>query len=149
MREQVYQALLDYMNEYTESAMKYAPEFKQYGLMMIRFATEEPRIFQTIFMKMEENPTDFDTLFFKESGVNAGYLELLMKQHDLTREEAVALYKQVWIHSIGISFLCALNKCVFTEAELSDMLSQQFQATLLYIKSGRLGEKTERPVKVD
>ena len=64
-------------------------------------------------------------------------LDLIEKEYALTRQDAEQLFKYVWLHTFGICVLAASNVCHFTDEEISEMLSKDFQAMLTLIKSGR------------
>ena len=51
------------------------------------------------------------------------------------------LFRQVWIFTYGIGVLLSSNICLFTDKEVSDMLSEQFRSTLIMIKSAHAKEK--------
>ena len=47
---EVRKAALDKFNAYAEKAAVYTPVFKQIGLQMIFFATEQPKLYRLLFM---------------------------------------------------------------------------------------------------
>jgi len=47
------------------------------------------------------------------------------------------VFRQVWMHTFSICVLAANKVCYFTSDEISEMLSMEFQGTLMLIKSGR------------
>ena len=53
----------------------------------------------------------------------------------MTEEEAKLLFENVWIYTFGVGALCATRVCRFSEAQLGQMLSTEFQAMMLLVKS--------------
>lgn len=47
-----------------------------------------------------------------------------------------ALFEHVWIYTFGVGALCATRVCRFSEEQLGRMLSTEFQAMMLLVKSG-------------
>lgn len=141
-------------NGYIRKALSYTPAFKQMGIMMIRFATEEPKLFQLLFMWERPQDAAYDTPVRQLGELMDLYLEeaciaMLQKEYDLNEEEVHALFEQVWIFTFGIGLLCATHTCRFTEAELEELLGREFLSMLMYIKAGRLREKTPHPTQND
>lgn len=51
------------IDEYTDRAKEYTPIFKQLGLQMILFATEQPKLFQLLFMNENAEAKSFEDVF--------------------------------------------------------------------------------------
>ena len=49
--------------------------------------------------------------------------------------EARLLFENVWIYTFGVGTLCATRKCRFSEEALGQMLSTEFQAMMLLVKT--------------
>ena len=102
---------------FVERALHYTPAFKQFGMQMILFANEEPKLFQLLFMSESGRPRSVEEMF---NGLG----------------ETAQICVDVWIHTYGIGALCATGMCRFTEDEISDMLEQDFMAMIALVKSG-------------
>ena len=50
------------------------------------------------------------------------------------------LFQHVWIHTFGIGTLCATGVCDFSDDQISEMLTQDFTAMMMLMKSARNGE---------
>lgn len=112
------------------------PAFKRFGIQMVRFAVEEPKLYQLLFMTENEVARSFDDVFASLGGTARLSLELIQAEYRLDREQARILFRQIWIYTFGIGALCAAKVCHFSEEELSRMLSQAFAGALLLVKSG-------------
>lgn len=137
-------ALADYTRRSGE-ALQYSPAFKQFGVLMVSYACEEPHLFRLLFTQRSETPCSFKD-FLPELGEGFGTcIELIRKDYGLNEKEAKFLFDQNWLYCYGICVLCANGVCGFTPEELNQMLGRQFMATLAYIKSGRSDETTVTP----
>lgn len=128
------------MKEYEKKvadALNYSPAFKQFGIQMIQFAKENPKLFQLLYMQEHEKCQNFDDMF-EELGVTADVcIEVLQKEYELSREEAHIAFRQTWMYTFSICVLEANNICHFSDVEMSEMLSMEFQSNLMMIKSGK------------
>lgn len=154
VQEGVKKATKQVFNSYISEAFSYTPAFKQMGIMMIRFATEEPKLFQLLFMWERPQNSAYSIPVRRLGELMDMYLEeicidMLQKEYDLSEEEVHALFEQVWIFTFGIGLLCATHTCSFTETELEELLGREFLSMLMYIKAGRLQEKTPHPTQND
>lgn len=122
--------------EYTVIEDNGVPAFKQVGVNMLAFAKEQPKLFRLLFLSERAHSLSFRQMFGTILGPSAekciGYI---MRDYGLTKEDAMELFRKVWIFTYGIGILISSNICRFTEAELSDMLSSEFKSTLMMIKS--------------
>ena len=62
-------------------------------------------------------------------------IRLIREEYDMAEPEAKLLFENVWIYTFGIGALCATGVCHFTEEKLGEMLSSEFQAMMLLVKS--------------
>ena len=112
------------------------PAFKRFGIQMVRFAVEEPKLYQLLFMTENEVARSIDDVFASLGDTARLSLELIQAEYRLDGEQARILFRQIWIYTFGIGALCAAKVCHFSEEELSQMLSQAFVGALLLVKSG-------------
>ena len=59
-----------------------------------------------------------------------------MRDYVMNHEDAMKLFRSVWLYTFGIGVMIASKVCQFDENEVSDMLSNQFLAVIRFIKSG-------------
>lgn len=122
--------------EYLLAADAYQPAFKMRGMQLIRFAQEEPKLFQLLFMSESGRPRGVEELFNGLGETAQLCLDVIMADYGLDEADARQLFRHVWIHTYGIGALCATGMCRFTEDEISDMLEQDFMAIIELVKSG-------------
>ena len=147
VQRQVRKAAMEHFNSFTEKAMNFSPAFKQFGMQMILFAKEEPRLFRLLFMTENDRARSFEDVLAELGGTALLCIRLIERDYGLTEEEAMELFRHVWIHTYGIGALCATGMCSFSEEEINGMLGHAFLAMMLLIKSGKLQEKTVTPVE--
>lgn len=138
VQAEVRNAAMKVFESYAETAAEYTPVFKQIGIQMIQFANREPKLFQLLYMQEHNDSKCFEEHLKYLGDTGELCLTVLEQEYALTRKEALALFKQVWIFTYGICVLCATGACRFGEAEIQEMLSREFVSMLVLIKSGRL-----------
>lgn len=111
------------------------PLFKQIGIQMVLFGVREPKLYQLLFMQENQNAVSFDDVFGVLGPTAQTCIRLIREENDMTEPEAKLLFENVWIYTFGIGALCATQVCHFTEKRLGEMLSTEFQAMMLLVKS--------------
>ena len=136
-------------NEYLSKAENYRPLYKQAIKESILFASEEPYLFQLLFLVNKDEPVNFE--FFKtrfKDEINR-YLDTLKTNYQLSDEEAMIIFKHTSVYIYGVGAMCAGRICTFTDEQLNTLLGQVFMAMLSYIKTGKINEEIVVPVEVD
>lgn len=149
VHDEVHNAARQRMRTFLGQATGFTPAFKQAGMQAIRFAIEEPKLFQMLMMTESEVPESFDEMFAKRGGDASDLINFMMKSYGISRDEATALFQHAWIYTFGISVLCATKMCTFTEEELLQKVGVDFQAMMMYIKSGHLEDQTPIPEPIE
>ena len=142
VRQEARTAALERFAHFAEKAVHYTPAFKQFGMQAILFALEEPHLYQLVFMQGDGQPHSFEEVFAVFVDSAKVCMDILQKEYDLSEEEAMALFRHVWIYTYGIASLCATGKCCLSDEEINDLLGQDFMAMLARIKSGGLKQQT-------
>lgn len=114
------------------------PLFKQVGMRMVRFGLQEPKLYQLLFMQENRRAESFDDVFGALGTTADLCIDVLCRDYALNRAEARALFETVWIYTLGVGALCATGVCRFSEERLSWMLTTEFQAMMMLVKSGAL-----------
>ena len=140
VQDAVMLAAMERFEEYAHKAAHIKPVFKQVGMQMILFAKEEPKLYQLIFMSSISEAQTFDDIYAHLGSVADECLDVLQKDYDLSKDSAKTLFEHVWIHTFGIGALCATGVCDFSHEQIAEMLTQDFTAMMMLMKS-RKGEK--------
>ena len=118
---------------------------------MLRYAKEQPKLFQLLFMTENAQARRFDDVFDTLGETAKLSIEFVMNDYGLTTDEARFLFQYVWTFTYGVSAMSATGMCDFSEDELVSMLGNEFMAVMSFIKSGMLDSIITgiRPVKRD
>lgn len=144
---EVRKAALDKFNEYAEKAEQFKPVFKQVGLQMIMFAYEQPKLYRLLFMSEKPEAKSFDDVFDNLGEVAVLCVDVIEKDYELNRDDAMLLFRHLWIYTYGVGSMIATDMCTFSETEVQDMLSREFVSMLTLIKSGKANACTTIPEK--
>lgn len=136
IQDEVRIAAMARFERYEAAAVADMPVFKQIGMKMVMFGVQEPKLYRLLFMKEHGNAVTFDDVFGELGDTAKICIDAIEKDYALTAEQAKLLFENVWIYTFGVGALCATKACHFTEEELSRMLTTEFQAMLLLVKSG-------------
>ena len=117
------------------------PLFKQVGMQMVLFGVREPKLYQLLFMQENRNAVSFDDVFGELGPTAETCIRLIQEEYAMPEADARLLFENVWIYTFGVGALCATRMCQFSEEKLGQMLSIEFQAMMLLVKS-RAGERS-------
>lgn len=135
IEEGVRNAAMKRFESYADLTASDMPDFKKVGMKMVLFGIGEPKLYQLLFMQENQNAETFDDMF-GELGVTANQcIATIEKDYGLSPEDAKFLFENVWIYTFGVGALCATRMCHFSKKELGEMLSTEFQAMMMLIKS--------------
>ena len=117
------------------------PLFKQVGMQMVLFGAREPKLYQLLFMQENRNAVSFDDVFGELGPTAQTCIRLIQEEYAMREADARLLFENVWIYTFGVGALCATRMCQFSEEKLGQMLSTEFQAMMLLVKSSA-GERS-------
>ena len=142
VQDAVMLAAMERFEEYAHKAAHLGPVFKQIGMQMILFAKEEPKLYQLIFMSSISEAQTFDDIYAHLGSLADECLDVLQKDYDLSKADAKTLFEHVWIHTFGIGALCATGMCDFSHGQIAQMLTQDFTAMMMLMKSGKPSQES-------
>ncbi len=137
IQDEVRIAAMKRFEQYELATVANMPIFKQVGMKMVMFGVQEPKLYQLLFMQEHGNAVTFDDVFGELGDTAKICIDAIEKDYALTAEQAKLLFENVWIYTFGVGALCATKVCHFSEEELSQMLTTEFQAMMMLIKSER------------
>ena len=147
VQDAVMLAAMEQFEEYAHKVSYMGPVFKQVGMQMILFAKAEPKLYQLIFMSSISEAQTFDDIYARLGSVADECLDVLQKDYDLNKDNAKTLFEHVWIHTFGIGALCATGMCDFSHEQIAEMLTQDFTAMMMLMKSGKSSQPTTQKTK--
>ena len=145
--QEVRKAALTKFDEYARKAEEFTPVYKQLGLQMVLFAVEQPKLYRLLFMSEKPEAKNFDDVFRNLGDIAVLCVEVIQRDYELSYENAKLLFKHNWINTYAIGSLIATGVCSFDTDEIQDMLSREFVAMLMLIKSGKYDNCTTIPKK--
>jgi AcrR family transcriptional regulator len=122
-------------NSYVEEGLAEEPAFKGVGKQYIRFAKEEPRLFELLFMKAGEKPFTLENVLPAIDDNSERILASIQIPYGLSKEQSYRLYQNTWIFTHGIACLYATGVCTLSEDEVSNRLTEAFTGLLIKMKS--------------
>ena len=149
LKADVYDAAEAYMRDYMAESRDYTPAFRQQGMLLIRFAMEEPHLFNLVYKGWNNEPKDIEELFRENLEKNEETLGWIQSTYGLNKEETLYLYRHLWSYTFAMAALAANMQCSFTEEEIEQGLDSEFTAMLNHIRSGEYRESTVRPGRTD
>lgn len=111
---------------YVEAGLKYTPAFKGTGIKYIEFAKNEPCLFKLLFMS--ENGGDLSHFLPSNDENSPRVLEVLANDYKMDKSKAKKLYNHISVYTHGLAVLYARGGNVFNDDEVSDMLTEVFNA---------------------
>lgn len=126
VQEEVLLAAKALYREYVEKGLSEPLAFKGVGTQYILFAVNEPKLFQILFMKEQEQIPDLTGVL---QLIDESYDKILLSiqsHYQITDASAKRLYHHLWVYTHGIATLCATQMCRFTGEEINDMISEVF-----------------------
>ena len=117
-------------SEYVEQGLQQTPAFKGVGQSYIQFAINEPKLFQLLFMRKTSGNIGINRILPEIDDNYTDILKSITDEYPVSADDAVILYRHLWIYSHGIATLCATSMCRFTEDEIGIMLTEVFKALL-------------------
>lgn len=123
-------------NGYVREGLTHTPAFKGVGVAYIRFATEEPKLFQLLFMSEQSGTPDVTGVLPVIDENYPAIRRSVEETYGLTQADADWLYRHVWIYTHGIATLCATKMCRFDPEDISRMLTEVFSSLIKQLKEG-------------
>ena len=130
LNKELYKKIERYFYEFLiDNMIKDVPLYKQIGINYIKFAIAENNLFKFLFMtEIKDEPSAFITTDEKgfEEVVKAIKISTKLSDKDIK-----SFHIKMWIFAHGIATLSATKSVKFTDEQIQDLLSQEFQALML------------------
>ena len=132
--EELYKELYNKINSYfydfiMKNIVDDIPHYKQIGINYIKFAQEETNLFKVLFMSPARN---FPNTFVETDKTGfAGVVAAIKLSTHLSDKGIKSFHTKMWIFVHGIATLTISKSVKFTEEQIRDLLSQEFQALML------------------
>ena len=90
LQQAVREAAMRRFEQFVRQPVANMPVFKQVGLQMVRFAMQEPKLYQLLFMQENADTAGFEDMFRALGGTAEICMEAIRRDYGLTPEEARA-----------------------------------------------------------
>lgn len=120
---------------YEDKDMSGTNAFKGSGTGYIRFASDEPKLFQLLFMKEKSEVPSPEMVLEQIDDYSEKILNTVREQYGLSREAAARVYLHLWLYSHGIAVAIATKICTFTEEQIDMMLLEVGAGIIRKIKT--------------
>lgn len=132
--EELYKELYNKINSYfydfiMKNIVDDIPHYKQIGINYIKFAQEETNLFKVLFMSPARNLPN--TFVETDKKGFAGVVAAIKLSTHLSDKDIKSFHTKMWIFVHGIATLTVSKSVKFTEKQIRDLLSQEFQALML------------------
>ncbi|MBD5560588.1 MAG: WHG domain-containing protein [Clostridia bacterium] len=128
----------DLYSSYLDRGLRADPPFKGAGMEHIRFAADEPRLFQEIFMSPANAGWGGSRLFLQSEANYARILHSLTGYYALPPDAAGRLYEHLWIYAHGLASLIATGVMPADMDRISRQLTEVFSSLLPHCQKGEL-----------
>ena len=133
---EVRKAALREFENFTVITDENMPPFKQFGVKMTKFATVQPKLFRLLHMCEMDETGSFEMIFNNLGDTAEKCIRTLHEDYGFSFEDSKLIFKHCWIYTYGISVLIATKMCSFSEEQISEMLTFEFQSIIARAKSG-------------
>lgn len=132
--EELYKELYNKINSYfydfiMKNIADDIPHYKQIGINYIKFAQEETNLFKVLFMSPSRNLPN--TFVETDKTGFAGVVAAIKLSTHLSDKAIKSFHTKMWIFVHGIATLTVSRSFKFTDEQIKDLLSQEFQALML------------------
>ncbi len=132
--EELYKELYNKINSYfydfiMKNIVDDIPHYNQIGINYIKFAQEETNLFKVLFMSPSRNLPN--TFVETDKTGFAGVIDAIKLSTYLSDKDIKSFHTKMWIFVHGIATLTVSKSVKFTEEQIRDLLSQEFQALML------------------
>lgn len=120
--------------QYVEEGLNQETAFKGVGIAYIRFAMEQPKLFQLLFMTPVEGNKDISMILPVIDDNYDKILKSVQEPYCLENQAAENICQHLWTYTHGIATMIATGICHYTMEQISENLTYVFKGLLLYEK---------------
>ena len=134
MQKELYIKIEKYFYKFLlDNMVKEIPRYKQVGINYIKFAKQEKKLFQTLFMS--DTGLTPDAFVSKDGDDYEEIAKLIKISTNLKDNDIKDFHTKMWICCHGIATLVANDTIKLTDNQIQELLSSQFQALMLLEKN--------------
>ena len=130
---EVYNSAVKEYSDYIADSVNYTPVFKQFGFRLIEFASTQPNLFKMIY-KYRQGDKSYSKMIMSIPAADF-YVQTVMEQAQVDYENARLIFEEVLLAGLGICYMIADSKCIFTEQDLNKYLGIAYRGAVLTVKT--------------
>lgn len=137
LRQDTVMAAKELYTQYAVKGLQSEPPFMGVGVQYLKFAREEPKLFQLLFMS--EMPEKFDPITALRTYDDRfeNVVHIIQDGFQVHSDTAAKLYRHLWIYTHGIATLLVTRVCSFSDEEIGQMLTEVFVSLM---KQGEISQ---------
>lgn len=128
LKHEVFLKTLDFVQNFMKQNINPKDFFRSTGLAYMKFAKEEPNLFQIFVLSERENIASFDD--FYNANAHPQIAQLIARDLNVTVEKARELHLNMLIFNTGISMIQISSKPGIPDDELCNSLDKAYEAFL-------------------
>ena len=117
--------------QYVEEGLKNELPFKGIGLAYIRFASEQPKLFQLLFMSTFHDKPDLSSILPVLDDHYDRPVWSVQEPFHLEKEPAQRLYQHLWIYTHGIATMIVTGLCSYSMEQIEENMTEIVTGLLL------------------
>ena len=117
--------------QYVEEGLKNELPFKGIGLAYIRFASEQPKLFQLLFMGTFHDKPDLSSILPVLDDHYDRTVWSVQEPFHLEKEPAQRLYQHLWIYTHGIATMIVTGLCSYSMEQIEENMREIVTGLLL------------------
>lgn len=130
MQKELYMKIEKYFYKFLlDNMVNEIPRYKQVGINYIKFAKQEKKLFQTLFMS--DIGLTPDAFVSKDGDDYEEIAKLIKISTNLKDNDIKDFHTKMWIFCHGIATLVANGTIKLTDNQIQELLSNEFQALML------------------
>jgi len=132
---EVYNAAKLVYNDYSKKGLTYDPPFRGIGIQYFKFAKEEPKLFEILFMKQNTPETGVANILFITHNNYDEILRAIQDSYKVSEEQSRKIFETMWLVTHGLACLHVTGTIHFEESEVEERIVEIFSGVLLKIKT--------------
>lgn len=141
VKESVILKAKELYGQYVEEGLKNQLAFRGVGIAYIRFAIEQPKLFQLLFMSPAQESPNVSMILPVIDDNYDQILQSVQEPYGLEKEAAEKIYQHLWTYTHGIATMFVTGLCSYTMEQLEERLTEIFKGLLLVEKGGNKNDK--------
>ncbi len=137
VQQEILEAAKNVYGDYSNKGLTESPPFRGVGIYYFRFAKDEPKLFELLFMKGRGGASSVADTIHLAHGNYENILSVIQSDYGLTRDESHRLFETMWLFVHGIACLHVTGMIRFTDGEVYKRITDVFYGAVHELKKAR------------